>query len=168
MQDRRSVDRPPQPEQVLREELIDLSHPSPLFNALRAALVAEDLPVEDLQQPGRSFYAYFANRDTLAGFGGFEAHGEHALVRSIVVLPGHRGRGLVWQIVPRVLARASEAGATHAWLLTEGAKAVFSRLGFSEAERGDVPAEIGSTSQFSKLCGIDATLMHRPLEPHYA
>ena len=168
VRERRAADRGPAPELVLREEQIDLSHPSPLFTALHAALAAEGLPVDDLREPGKSFFAYYSNRDTLAGFGGFETHGEHALVRSIVVLPGHRGQGLVWQIVPRVLARAVACGATHAWLLTEGAKSVFDRLGFAVAERSTVPVAIGSTRQFNKLCASSATLMHRPLKPEFA
>ncbi len=168
LHERRAADRGPIPDLVLREERIDLSHPSPLFNALHAALAAEGLPVDDLQDPGKSFFAYFSSRDTLAGFGGFETHGQHALVRSVVVLPGYRGQGLVWQIVPRVLARAMACGATQAWLLTEGASSVFSRLGFTEAERSEVPEEIGSTRQFSKLCASSATLMRRSLGPELA
>ncbi len=146
----------------LQEQPIDSG---PLYTALSAALAAEGLPVEDLRDPGRAFFAYFTDRNTLAGFGGFETHGDHALVRSIVVLPGHRGHGLVWQIVPAVLKQARRAGARHAWLLTESAQPVFSRLGFSPADRHQVPAQIGSTRQFSELCDDRATLMHRPLEP---
>ncbi|MGH1359033.1 MAG: arsenic resistance N-acetyltransferase ArsN2 [Burkholderiaceae bacterium] len=154
-----------EPQNQLQEQPINAG---PLFTALCAALAAEGLPVEDLREPGRAFYAYFTNRNTLAGFGGFETHGEHALVRSIVVLPGHRGHGLVWQIVPAVLAQAQQSGARHAWLLTEGAQRVFSRLGFSPADRKSVPPQIGSTKQFSMLCDDRATLMHRPLEPTVA
>lgn len=134
-----------------------------LLNALRAALVAEGLPVDDLCDQGRAFFAYFTNRDTLAGFGGFEAHGEHALVRSVVVLPGHRGHGLVWKIVPKILVQAHRAGAREAWLLTEGAQPVFSRLGFSVVDRQSVPNAISNTQQFSALCSNNATLMHRSL-----
>lgn len=154
--------KPGESQHRLQEQPIDSG---PLFTALSAALAAEGLPVDDLREPGRAFFAYFTDRNTLAGFGGFETHGDHALVRSIVVLPGYRGHGLVWQIVPAVLAQARRAGARHAWLLTESAEPVFSRLGFSPADRNSVPAQIGSTRQFSVLCDERATLMHRPLEP---
>lgn len=146
----------------LREDRVDPASPS-MFAALQAALAAEGLPTSDLQEPGRNFFAYFNDRQALAGFGGFEIHAEHALVRSIVVLPGHRGHGLVWSIVPQVLAQAAKAGAKHAWLLTEGAAPVFKRMGFEQVDRQQVPDEIGQTRQYRQLCGESATLMHRPL-----
>ena len=105
---------------TLQQERVDPAAAS-MFAALQAALTAEGLPTEDVHEPGRQFFAYLNDRQALTGFGGFEIHGEHALLRSIVVLPGHRGQGLVWSIVPMVLEQAAQAGAKHAWLLTEGA-----------------------------------------------
>lgn len=147
----------------LREDRVDPASPS-MFAALQAALAAEGLPTSDLQESGRNFFAYFNDRQALTGFGGFEIHGEHALVRSIVVLPGHRGHGLVWSIVPLVLAQAAKVGARHAWLLTEDAAPVFKRMGFEQVDRQQVPDEISATRQYRQLCGESATLMHRPLE----
>ncbi len=129
---------------------IDASTPA-LVTAVQAALAAEGLPNSDLTEADRAFYAYMTDRSTLAGFAGLQLAGEHALIRSVVVLPGHRGRGLVLQIVPHMVSCARNLGATHAWLLTDNARPLFERLGFTAVDTDVVPAALARTSTYRTL-----------------
>eukprot|EP01035_Chromulina_nebulosa_P042390 gene42390-57376_t len=48
---------------------------------LRAALDAAELPTEDIAEPGRRFFRYDDGGEPV-GYGGYELHGEHTLLRS--------------------------------------------------------------------------------------
>ncbi len=97
------------------------------------------------------------------GYGGFELHGNDALLRSIVVSAEARGGGIGRNLVPLLVLRAFEAGARRGFLLTEGAEAFFAKVGFKPIERSAAPPAILATRQASGLCPATATLMTRTL-----
>ncbi|MCE6950854.1 arsenic resistance N-acetyltransferase ArsN2 [Cereibacter sphaeroides] len=125
---------------------------------LARALAAAGLPVDDLTEPGRCFFAY-RTQGRPAGFGGFERHGAHVLLRSIVVPEARRGDGLGAAILAHLMAEA--AGATSVWLLTTAAAPFFARHGFLAVPRSEAPAEILATRQAAAICPASATLMTR-------
>jgi arsenate reductase len=136
---------------------------------LRTALAAEglpsdDLPTDDLAEPGRCFYAYASLAGEALGYGGFELYGGDALIRSIVVPAAARSCGIGRNLVALLLYRAYEAGARRAYLLTNSAAPFFTRLGFSPIARDAAPAAIRATRQAATLCPASATLMARDLE----
>ncbi len=130
---------------------------------LSAALTEAQLPTDDLAEPGRTFFA-FLDAGEPVGFGGFELCGEHALLRSVVVLPERRGRGYGRALAARVLEHAREAGAIDAYLLTTTAESFFERAGFSRIDRSSAPAEILETRQAASICAT-AALLFRSLAP---
>lgn len=67
-----------------------------------AALEAEQLPTDDLAEGGRLFFRLTRDGTPIA-FGGIEALGEHALLRSIVVLPQFRSQGMGVLITEQLL-----------------------------------------------------------------
>lgn len=128
---------------------------------LTAALIARDLPIEDLHEPGRSFFR--VERDGLEiGYCGFELYGDDALIRSIVVPSEHRGQGFGRAVTEALLTEVRRAGAQRAWLLTNSAVPFFERLGFAQMERSDAPLSILDTRQAISICG-SAALMSREL-----
>jgi arsenate reductase len=131
-------------------------------NELRAALTAENLPVDDLEGEQRLFFRFSENGSTV-GFGGFELHGDNVLLRSIVILPQARSRGLGRATTERLLRRAFDAGARNAYLLTTSAAPFFERNGFRPIDRRDAPADILATRQAASLCPSSATLMVRSI-----
>ena len=135
----------------------------PDFGAFVAALAAEQLPTDDMIEPGRAFFRVTEANETI-GFGGYELHGEHALLRSLTVPLSLRGRGLGRLVAEAVLRAAAEAGARHAWLLTTTAAPFFERLGFTRIDRATTPESIRSTRQAASLCPSSAALMMRPLD----
>jgi len=142
---------------LLGEEVADLG---PLADALAAAM----LPVDDLHRPGRRFFCYRTPGGAVVGYGGFELHGIDALLRSIVVLPEFRGRGIGGVILARLVEEARAAGAATAFLVTTTAAAFFERHGFRAIDRGSAPPTILSTAQISEICAATAPLLMRRLD----
>lgn len=141
---------------------MNLTPIAPGLPALRAALAAAHLPVDDLAEPGRLFFQFDEGSD-MVGFGGYERHVGAALLRSIVVLPASRKRGQGSQAVELLLAHAAAADVRDAYLLTTDAGPFFAQLGFAAMERSIAPAAILATRQAASLCPASATLMHRAI-----
>lgn len=130
---------------------------------LRAALEAAALPTADLADGGRTFFR-FEDRGRPVGYGGYELYGEHALLRSVVVVPEMRGKGFGRAVTEAVLARAAAAGARQAYLLTTTAEPFFEHAGFEPIARTGAPAEILATRQATTICST-AALLTRPIAP---
>ncbi|MBL8838371.1 MAG: GNAT family N-acetyltransferase [Alphaproteobacteria bacterium] len=132
---------------------------------LRAALAAAGLPTDDIDQPGREFYAVLDHRGRTIGYGGLERHGAAALLRSIVVPPRERGRGQGSVIVETLEGEAAKRGITALYVLTTDATPFFARIGYASIDRASVPAAIAATSQFTTLCPATATVMRKRIGP---
>lgn len=129
--------------------------------ALAEALSTSGLPLDDLGEPGRTFFRYRRLGGSIVGFGGFESYGEDVLLRSIVVEPAARGRGFGRSLTLLLMSRAFDAGARRAFLLTGTATAFFEGLGFRRTDRADAPPSILATRQASGLCSSNAPLLSR-------
>lgn len=127
---------------------------------LRAALAEAGLPVDDLSEAGRRFYR-FADHGIVAGYGGLELLGAVALIRSVVVLPQARARGVGRQVANALLQRAAAEGASSAYLLTTTAAPFFESLGFARVDRASAPTAILATREAASLCPSTATLLVR-------
>lgn len=93
------------------------------------------------------------------GVGGMEIHGQFALLRSVVVAVGSQRMGVASAICARLEEQAARRGLTHIYLLTETAESFFKNLGYVVIGRGNAPAEIATTEEFSQLCPDSAVLM---------
>lgn len=127
--------------------------------ALGQALHSAGLPTDDLEVPGRTFFAYRTLGGALLGFGGYERIGDEALIRSVVVLEPARGRGVGRNLLSLLLRRAFDEGARQAWLLTTSAAPFFQKAGFKEVARKEAPTEILATRQASNLCPANSVLL---------
>lgn len=124
---------------------------------LREALIAADLPTEDIEESGRTFFKACSDGVETIGFSGIEQCGSDFLLRSVVVLARHRGRGFGKSIVEetlRVLDRSADV-----YLATTTAAPFFSTIGFSEVARDFVPPAVLATRQLSSICPSSATIM---------
>ena len=120
---------------------------------LAALLSAEGLPA-----------AEFAERSThFQVIDGLESHGAAALLRSVVVAPAHRGRGLARRLTEQMVERARSLGHESLYLLTMDADAYFAELGFTVTAREDAPEAIRQCRQFREQCPDSAVLMSRTL-----
>ncbi|MCK8780844.1 arsenic resistance N-acetyltransferase ArsN2 [Rhizobium sp. NTR19] len=127
-------------------------------SGLKTRLAEATLPVDDLEEGGRSFFRFVAEREVL-GYAGIEEFGSIALLRSVVVANGKRGRGFGQEMLALLLAHARSSGVEALYLLTTSAAAFFERNGFVRIGRSEAPNEILETKQASSLCPVSATLM---------
>lgn len=128
-----------------------------------AALTAEGLPTDDLTEPGRRFFALRTLSGEIVGYAGFELYGADVFLRSLVVLPAWRGKGVGKAIVARVARRAFDESARTAWLLTTSAAGFFEAIGFKRVERADAPEAILNTRQAKGLCPASAVVLKRAI-----
>lgn len=124
---------------------------------VEALLAAADLPLDGLADRFPASYA-------VAEAGSAGTYGANRLLRSVVVSPESRGRGLGERLVRERLASAAAQGLGTLYPLTTTAPAYFLRLGFRSAERADVPAAVREPREFSSVCPPSASL-HAPWLP---
>jgi arsenate reductase len=138
----------------------------PLYGApaaLAAALAAEELPIDDLDEPGRRFFSYETLSGRPIGFAGFERCGDDVLLRSLVVSPDLRGHRYGAAILARLTRRVRDLGARRAWVLTTTVAEWLEKRRFQRVARAEAPAAVLATRQAKSLCPASAVLLMRPL-----
>jgi amino-acid N-acetyltransferase len=144
------------------------ARPSPKLRGMSGALPTvmlrrarpEDLPrveslLADAKLPTegvRDHFGGFLVASTAGGVVaaiGLEHYGEAALLRSAVVEPGSRGRGIASLLTMRLLEDARAAGVRAVYLLTETAQGFFERAGFRAVPREQIPVELHASAELS-------------------
>ncbi|MBX4900100.1 arsenic resistance N-acetyltransferase ArsN2 [Sinorhizobium sp. B11] len=127
-------------------------------DAMKETLRSARLLVDDLDGPDRSYFALLDDDRRILGYSGIEFCGDDAvLLRSVVVVPEHRGQGFGRPLVELTIAKASRA--MDVYLATTDAAPFFESIGFARIERESAPPAILSTRQLSGLCPASATIM---------
>lgn len=85
--------------------------------------------------------------------------GKDMLLRSLVVDPAFRGRGLGIRLVQDLFQRARRVEVHRIYLLTETAAEFFKRFGFQPLSRDEAPTAIKEHPEFQTLCPESAVLM---------
>lgn len=118
-----------------------------------------ELPTADLTAENLALIAEDAS-GTL-GIIGLENFGDVGLLRSLVVRPSARARGIGRSLAAALEHLAHGLGISELWLLTMDADKYFRGLGFTARNRVDAPAAIRGSEEFSTLCPADAVLMSK-------
>lgn len=100
----------------------------------------------------------------LVGVAGLEDHGRDGVLRSVVVAPELRGRGLGHRLTLRILEDARASGLGRLYLLTTTAEAYFPRYGFRRIDRGEASPQVRASVEFSEACPDSAVAMVLDLE----
>lgn len=129
---------------------------------IKEILKQSNLPTEDCDSHVDNFIVAEQERKII-GTGGIEIYGALGLVRSIVVIPEYRGKGISREILTILESRAYDRGVNILYLLTETAEEYFKNLGFSVKNRLETPEAIVNTKQFSNLCPSTAKVMRRDI-----
>ena len=95
----------------------------------------------------------------IVGAIGLELRGEHALLRSAVVLPGERSAGVGAELFRRIQAVARSKGVTSLVLLTSSAEGYWARHGFERIAREAAPAAVRVSAEFNGSCPASAAVM---------
>lgn len=129
--------------------------------AIAALLQAAALPSEDFAPHLAHFLVARDARGNLIGAVGAEVWGPDALLRSLVVAPDQRGRGLGDRLVRALEAAAAGWGVRRWWLLTTTAETFFTKRGFVVTPRNAAPEAIAATAEFRGLCPSVAVCLSR-------
>lgn len=144
-------------------KLYPVAQGSQEFIGLRGTLLKNNLPVDDLGGEGQRYFSLMDESGAAFGYGGLEGVGADQLLRSLIIYPGARAKGMGRVLVRLLEARAREDGAQRVWLLTNDAEKYFRRLGYKTVDRVEAPKTIARTKQFAKLCPASAKLMRKEL-----
>ncbi|WP_150713895.1 arsenic resistance N-acetyltransferase ArsN2 [Pseudomonas fluorescens] len=132
------------------------------WQRFRDALKSADLPSDDIDLPGRTFFE-FTRDGEIFGWGGFETHGTDGLLRSMVVEPAYRSKGVGAEVLRVIEAIAAEQGIARFHLLTTTASGFFEQQGYAVNQRDSAPPLISQTEQFRGLCPSSACYMCKAL-----
>ncbi len=132
------------------------------WQRFRAALKTADLPAGDIDLPGRIFFEFTMDGKSV-GWGGFETYGADGLLRSMVVEPAYRSKGVGVAVLRVIEAKAAEQGIARLHLLTTTASGFFDQQGYTVNQRGSAPPMISQTEQFRGLCPGSACYMCKAL-----
>lgn len=135
--------------------------------AVERLLTENKLPLDGVREVLHSFLVAESG-GALVGVAGLEVCCEHALLRSVAVVPAWRSKGLGRELVTRIIADAESRGIKALYLLTTTAERYFPSFGFERITRDEVPADVQITDEFRGACPASATVMrratHRPGE----
>jgi amino-acid N-acetyltransferase len=125
-------------------------------------LAAEKLPTVDLPLTLENFRVA-KETGTIIGVVGIEIYSNYGLLRSLVVLPTFRGRGVANYLLENIERFAASKSLREIYLLTETAPDYFSRRGYIKITRADVPEAVQQSSEFSHVCPQSAIVMKKSL-----
>jgi amino-acid N-acetyltransferase len=121
------------------------------------------LPFEDICEHLDNFLVA-EHKNVIVGTIGLEIYGELALLRSLVVTPSFKNRGIGRMLYDRMVAHARLNGVRELFLLTTTADRLFKKLGFHEVVRNELPAVIQETNEFKNLCPASASCLARRID----
>ncbi|MDP3814562.1 arsenic resistance N-acetyltransferase ArsN2 [Pseudomonas sp.] len=133
----------------------------PAAAAVKALLTAAELPTADLRAEHFEHFIACGPKDSPDAVVGLELYGEVALLRSLVVAAGARGKGYGTSLVAAAEAYAGQQGVQEIYLLTTTAEAFFRQLGYVTSARAEAPAAIRQTAEFSSLCPANSAFMRK-------
>lgn len=89
----------------------------------------------------------------------WEVLDDAALLRSVAVLPEHRGSGVGVALVAGALRRIATSGIRDVYLVTQDAEKFFASCGFARVDRDVLPQAIASHPQITRECPASAPAM---------
>jgi len=129
------------------------------YQAFRSLLKSSNLPADDLNFKKDLLVGYYED-GTMVGTGALEVYGDFALLRSLSVKLGTRGKALGTAITEHLITEAKKRKLKGIYLLTETAHGFFLRKGFQDIARNQVPDPLKASSEFLHVCKDTAAAMH--------
>jgi len=120
------------------------------LDELTAFLTIADLTLSGLDAPSvRLWIVRDPDSGRIIGSTGYEVSetGDDVLIRSVAVDPTSRERGFGLTLAQFALNKASEVGASRAWLFSRRSGPFWERLGFEAADRDELARVLASTQQ---------------------
>jgi N-acetylglutamate synthase-like GNAT family acetyltransferase/SAM-dependent methyltransferase len=136
------------------------------LGGVQALLRAADLPVDGVADQFEDGYVVVAEADgAIVGAAGLEIYGGYGLLRSVVVAPEWRGRGIAESLLRDRVEWGAARGLRAIYLLTTTAGSYFEKRGFASVERDMVPGAVRRSSEFTDICPTTAVALELRLKP---
>jgi amino-acid N-acetyltransferase len=135
----------------------------PSRSAAVALLATAGLPVLDLTDGHLEHFFYTGPDGSPTALVGLELYGADALLRSLVVVPDARTKGVGSAIVRHAEEYAASRHVHAVYLLTTTAESFFERLGYRRVDRTQAPPSIQSTREFASLCPASSAFLFKQL-----
>jgi protein-tyrosine-phosphatase/N-acetylglutamate synthase-like GNAT family acetyltransferase len=126
---------------------------------VEALITASGLPGAVVADHFPSAYVVARRGGAVVGVAALEIHDHVALLRTVAMQPGERGKGTGLALVADRLATAWKSHIDRVFLLTTTAPEFFRRFGFVEVDRALAPASLQTSPEFAALCPSAATCM---------
>jgi amino-acid N-acetyltransferase len=136
----------------------------PTLQGTRHLLSLGRLPNEDLTERHLEHFFYVGEASAPSALVGIEIHGQHALLRSLVVRADQRGRGIGSLLIDHAEQHARECAVQRVFLLTITAQDFFARHGYESLERRAAPPAIQATREFADICPASSAFMAKLLD----
>jgi amino-acid N-acetyltransferase len=131
----------------------------PSLQGATALLRSAGLPVSDLTEAHLVHFFYCGSAAEPKGLIGLEVYGQQALLRSLVVAPALRSKGVGGVLLGHAESHARKAGVQSIFLLTTTAEAFFRHRGYVTMDRANAPAPIRATREFADICPASSAFM---------
>ncbi|MDZ7652358.1 MAG: arsenic resistance N-acetyltransferase ArsN2 [Burkholderiaceae bacterium] len=128
-----------------------------------ALLAQAGLPTADLGPAALDDFIVALDGGEVIGAVGLERHGDHGLLRSLVVAPEWRDQGLGCALVEAIEARATAAGLRSLTLLTQTAAPFFVARRYTAIDRAQAPTPVQASSEFTTLCPASSNCLTKTL-----
>jgi len=133
------------------------------FTQIAQLLESDALPLDGVAHHLDNFLV--ADLDgKVVGTIGLEIYGENALLRSAVVTPSSRNRGLGTLLYNALLDDAKKRGVNRLVLLTNTAEEYFRRKGFVRIDRASLTGPLTTSAEFTGACPLSAVCMELTLQ----
>lgn len=128
------------------------------FRDFQTLLKSSGLPADDLNYERDLLIGYYENHE-LVGTGALEVYGDYALLRSLSVKLGIRGKSVGTTIADYLIEEAQKKKLKGIYLFTEKARGFFIKKGFEDTQRDAIPESLKASSEFTHVCPTSAVVM---------
>jgi N-acetylglutamate synthase-like GNAT family acetyltransferase/SAM-dependent methyltransferase len=135
------------------------------LEAVQALLRAADLPAGGVADQFEDGYVVAEADGALVGAAGLETYGGYGLLRSVVVAPEWRGRGIAESLIRDRVEWGAARGLRAIYLLTTTAGPYFEKHGFASVERDQIPGAVRRSSEFMDICPTTAVALELRVKP---
>jgi amino-acid N-acetyltransferase len=125
-------------------------------------LQSERLPIIDLKTDLPHFFVKTIGGEIIGSIG-MEHYGQSGLLRSMIVSPAFRNKGIASELVNQLTGYAKHRGVKKLFLITNTAEDYFQRFGFIRIPRDIVEKEVLQSQEFNGLCPASSAIMMKQL-----
>lgn len=130
---------------------------------VKSLLAAAKLPLDGLVDHQDRLWVLEQDGDVVGAIA-FEAYRGAGLLRSLVVDPVHRGKGLGKQLIEAGLGEMRRAGMRHAYGLTTTIPGLLAKSGWTEVRKQDLPDALDESMELRGACPDTARAFHLKLQ----